>query len=231
MDHWQRQFKWWWSIWLWGFGVLLVNAYIFYQKVMEESGVPKKEWLSHYEFRRQIALAWIQVDEPSMKARKKANLPVTVSVISKRKEVPLDSGKPKRRKMLGNFSSTNSTTPSTITGISNLTTDSECNKKKRGSAFKDSTLLSTNGPFSRRLDTTLGHFCIAVEGRPKCALHRWASGLEQTSNVFNCSYCGISLCVECFQMFHTLSTEALLDKKEWLKGHFMAAKAAKRLSG
>jgi hypothetical protein len=52
IDHWQCQYKWWWSIWLWGFGVLLVNAYIFYKKVMEESGVPKKERLTQFEFRQ-----------------------------------------------------------------------------------------------------------------------------------------------------------------------------------
>jgi hypothetical protein len=31
-------------------------------------------------------------------------------------------------------------------------------------------------------------------------------------------------------MFHTLTTDELMGKKEWLKGHFMAAKAAKKLS-
>jgi hypothetical protein len=78
MDHWQRQYKWWWSIWLWEFGVLLVNAYVFYKKVMEESGVPKKNRLTQYEFRREIALAWIQIDECSVEERKRKNLPLIV---------------------------------------------------------------------------------------------------------------------------------------------------------
>ncbi|MGL5935534.1 MAG: hypothetical protein ACRCZI_07915, partial [Cetobacterium sp.] len=211
MDHWQRQYKWWWSIWLWGFGVLLVNAYVFYKKVMEEAGVPKKDWLTQFEFRRQIALAWVQFDECSVKERKKKNLPTSVSVLTKRKEPPQvqTSGRPKRRKSLGDYSVA-TTTPTTLSGI---TTDTE-SKKKRSTPFTDSTLLSANGPFQRRLEPLLGHFCVAVEGRPKCALHRWASGLEQTSNVFNCSYCGISLCVDCFVLFHTLSREALYEKKE-----------------
>jgi Transposase IS4 len=232
MDHWQRQYKWWWSIWLWGFGVLLVNSYIFYKKVMEESGVPKKDWLSQYKFRRKIALAWIQYDEVSIKTRKKANLPPTVSVLAKRKATPQDSvtsksssGRQKRRRSLGDFSSA-TTTPTTVSG---LTIESE-SKKKRSTAFTDSTLLAAKGPFQRRLEPLLGHFCVAVEGRPKCALHRWASGLEQTANVFNCSYCGISLCVECFVLFHTLSRDALYEKKEELKGSMVAKRAAKSLN-
>jgi Transposase IS4 len=41
-DHWLRKRKWWWSIKQWGLGVLLVNSYIVYKKVLEEYGVPKK---------------------------------------------------------------------------------------------------------------------------------------------------------------------------------------------
>ena len=230
MDHWQRQYKWWWSIFLWGFGVLLVNAYVCYKKVMEEAGVPKKEWLSQYDFRRQIALAWIQFDEPSIKARMKANLPPTVSVLTKRKVAPVDSGRRKRRRRaLGDYGSTTTTTPSTTTGLSSITTDSEI-KKKRGAAFTDNSLISVNGAYKRRLEPLLGHYCVDVQGRPKCALHRWAAGLEQTANVFNCSYCGISLCVECFVLFHTETDKSLLDKKNDLKDSMIAKRAAKKLN-
>jgi hypothetical protein len=144
MDHWQRQYKWWWSVWLWGFGVLLVNAYVYYKKVMEEAD-------------------------------------------------------------------------STI-------------KKKRGSAIKDSTLTAITGAFCRRLDPTVGHWCIEVPHRPKCALHRWASGLEQTTNVYSCSFCCVTLCVECFKIFHTVKSYDLIKNKAWYKDHFSAKRAAKRLA-
>ena len=55
-DHWMRKRKWWWSIFFWAFGVLLVNAYISYKTYMISKG---KRPMSHYEFRKQIALAWI----------------------------------------------------------------------------------------------------------------------------------------------------------------------------
>jgi hypothetical protein len=41
--------KWWWSIWMWGVQILLVNAYILYGE---------KKLLSQYDFRREIVLAW-----------------------------------------------------------------------------------------------------------------------------------------------------------------------------
>ena len=55
-DHWMRKRKWWWSIFFWAFGVLLVNAYVSYKTYMISKG---KRPMSHYEFRKQIALAWI----------------------------------------------------------------------------------------------------------------------------------------------------------------------------
>ena len=33
MDRWKRQFKWWFALWMWGFEVSLVNAYITYTKM------------------------------------------------------------------------------------------------------------------------------------------------------------------------------------------------------
>ena len=30
-DHWMRKHRWWWSIWMWGFQVLLTNAYVIYK--------------------------------------------------------------------------------------------------------------------------------------------------------------------------------------------------------
>jgi hypothetical protein len=223
MDHWQRQYKWWWSIWLWGFGVLLVNAYVYYKKVMEESGVPKREWLTHYEFRRAIALAWVKSDEPTIKQRRKVNLPATVSILTKRKTAPLDSGRPKRRRMsLGEYGSAQ-TPPSSI-ALSAITTNST---NKKAAAIKDSSLLAITGPFCRRLDPSVGHWIVALPYRPKCALHRWAAGLEQTCNVFSCSYCCVTLCDYCFKVFHTEKSEDLIKNKQYYKEHLLAKRAAK----
>jgi hypothetical protein len=43
----------------WAFGTLLTNAYVVYIKVNIAEGVDRKQLLSHYEFRKQIALNWL----------------------------------------------------------------------------------------------------------------------------------------------------------------------------
>ena len=58
-DHWLRKRKWWWSIMFWDIDVIIVNAYIVYRKVNLEAGVIKSDLLSHHNFRKQVAMAWI----------------------------------------------------------------------------------------------------------------------------------------------------------------------------
>ena len=50
-----RKRKWWWSI-FWALGVLLVNTYVAYKTYMVFIG---KQPMSHYNFCKAIALAWI----------------------------------------------------------------------------------------------------------------------------------------------------------------------------
>ena len=58
-DHWLRNFKWWHSIFWWGFQVLMVNAYKCYCRYHEEiQEVP----MSHYKFQKMIAHTWMQDD-------------------------------------------------------------------------------------------------------------------------------------------------------------------------
>ena len=53
-DRWMRKHKWWWLMFFWGHGTLLLNAYVAYKRHMEMEGeVP----MSHYEFCKAIVLA------------------------------------------------------------------------------------------------------------------------------------------------------------------------------
>jgi hypothetical protein len=70
-DHYMRKRKWWWSLAFWGIGVQFVNAYVVYCKVMEASGTPKKDWFSHYDFRKSVALEWIH-NKQDFVARKRS---------------------------------------------------------------------------------------------------------------------------------------------------------------
>ena len=61
-DRWMRKRKWWWSVLFWGMEVMMVNAYLCYVKFQIMNGKKKSECMSHNDFRRQIALAWIDPD-------------------------------------------------------------------------------------------------------------------------------------------------------------------------
>ena len=58
-DRFMRKMKWWWAIWTWGLGVLLVNCYACHVAHLTSKGVDKKNILSQHEFRKAIALAWL----------------------------------------------------------------------------------------------------------------------------------------------------------------------------
>ena len=74
-DHWLRNRKWWWSIFFWGFGVTLVNAYVLYCKVNLKAGKRRKDLLSHHDFNQSIALDWIkgahEMKKPTLSSTKK----------------------------------------------------------------------------------------------------------------------------------------------------------------
>ena len=59
-DHWIWKRKWWWSVFFWGVGVLLVNCYVSYKTFIKSK---KHKPISHCEFRKAIALALIDPEQ------------------------------------------------------------------------------------------------------------------------------------------------------------------------
>ena len=55
-DKWSRKFKWWHSIYWWGFQVLMVNLYQCYKTYVNEM---KGDPISHYDYQKMVAHAWI----------------------------------------------------------------------------------------------------------------------------------------------------------------------------
>ena len=89
-----RTRKWWWSIMFWSIGVMLTNAYIMYMKVnMEEYGVAKKYLMTHHDFRKTIALYWINSAEydQELKAEKPYDVKRKSSSTSTVSSVTVDS--------------------------------------------------------------------------------------------------------------------------------------------
>ena len=58
---WHRNRKWWWEIWWWVFQLLLTNSYVLYIKYYNM--MDSKKALCHYEYIKQISLAWINQEE------------------------------------------------------------------------------------------------------------------------------------------------------------------------
>jgi hypothetical protein len=177
--------------------------------------------MSHYDFRKSIALAWIKSDEPSIRERqkqkeeRKKSFEEQSTISSKRTATSDQSSNAtisnKRRKKDDNKRETRSAAVE------------EVNKKPRAPTMNDSALNDRSGPFVQRLNRMVGHYCTTIERGARCALHRWCSGIEVKKNVFSCSVCKVHLCIECFQIFHTAYD--LVDEKEALGDKFKQEKA------
>ena len=76
--------------------------------------------------------------------------------------------------------------------------------------------LAPEGALKRRLDSSLRHFPVALNQKEKgsvcCQLHRFAhkwvnknssKPAGSRSDVYTCGDCGVALCVQCWEVFHT----------------------------
>jgi hypothetical protein len=60
MDRWTRNRKWWWAIWMWGLETILVNAFVLYRETHRLVWkTQKKRMLTHFQFRKAVALSWL----------------------------------------------------------------------------------------------------------------------------------------------------------------------------
>jgi len=193
-DHWMRQRKWWWSIFLWSFGVLLTNSYLIYVRVMEDAGVHRR--LTHYEFLLAIAKDWIDVEEEDMKQRLRKNA---------------------RKRKREAACRTRAAAPTTPAGSSTTSTSTRASSRislstpasHKATRVSDQTLDPHKGALRQRLNGI--HFHCPEKPtivKPICALHRWAmgrsGGCKRGQKIVICSECKIHLCIDCFHTFHTV---------------------------
>ena len=176
-SNWHRNRKWWWAIWWWGFQVLLTNSFILYNKFHQLHD--SKDTISHYEYIKQIALAWVN-----------RNLHWPRKRISHKRKNTTEEKRQTRSRLQINNEDSKSTTTSTSKCI----------------PVDDGTLHPVKGRLACRLTTAIQHFPEEPSAkRPRCQLHRWARGREGPevmSNIITCSICRVNLCIPCYNMFH-----------------------------
>ena len=186
---WHRNRKWWWSIWWWGFQLLLTNSYVLYLKFhrLHDS----KQICSHYDYIKEISLAWINPELHWPKKKTKA--------AAKSKEI-YNKVKTRLRKRFREDD---------MVSASNFNS-SKCER------VNDASLHPTAGKLHMRLNTSVQHLPEHSKSKkPKCQLHRWARGRQSagdvSSGVVTCSVCRVNLCITCYNYFHK---EAHLEGKK-----------------
>ena len=181
LDKSTRNRKWWWSIMFWSLGVMLTNAYIMYVKVNTlEYGVKKKDLMTHHEFRKAIALYWINPEE-YQRDLKVANL----------------AFKLRKRK-----SSASVLSISMDSSLQQDGTPPTSKKIKTGVHYvSDTSLCPSSGVLKCRLDKNLDHIPDEAPKRARCRLHWWG-GVETQAKILVCPTCAVSLCTKCYRLFH-----------------------------
>ena len=208
--HWHRNRKWWWAMWWWGFQVLLTNAYKVYcdfHKMHQSEGA-----LSHYDFIKTVALAWMDRENhwPKQgKARKRTSLETEdTSLVIKSSRI--------RRNLNSSSSSSRSLMCSPTFSSASTETESQSSVKSTGTtavATRNKTMndkaLDPNGTLKCRLNNYITHSpCPSTNKRAKCQLHRWARGrgkqeVRGGKMVVHCSVCRVDLCFKCWRTFHS----------------------------
>ena len=140
-----------------------------------------KKTLSHYEYIRQISLAWINQEEYR---------PKTLKFVSRKRpkedqQIPVTRGRKK------------------------LDTGSLSVSSKHLKYYKieDESLHPNNGKYSCRLNMSVQHFPESPKvKRARCALHKWSrdqKGSEVFASVVLCSVCQVNICLSCYKLFYT----------------------------
>ena len=168
----------------WGFGVLLTNAYVMYCKKCDEKKIPKKDRRTHFEFRRDLAMTWINEEYFKSYKEGKRKLNYAFGEDSIMSPITLYS----TLKSVGSKRSKRSTLVTTVARNSQITDDS---------------LEPESGRLRCRLNKNPDHLPEKPMSKTpaRCGLHRWL-GHETCKQVSYCNACAVNLCIGCYKLFH-----------------------------
>ena len=176
---------------------MLTNIYVMYVTVCDEYDIPKTDRKSHMEFRKDIALAWINPKEYNTELTQAASMKTPTRRRRRRDEdesgvsgITLDSA-----------------LQSTITASTSRPT-----KKLKKTRMSDDALDPVAGKLACKLDTTLDHTLIRPpNSKVRCSVYRWV-GVETQKDVILCPSCDVNLCIDCYHIFHHIPNMNMMKK-------------------
>ena len=173
----QRNFKWWWALWLWGLEISLVNAYMMMRRYCEMNGI--KVPYSHHDFREAIAHALLDPSEWTTRNRKS----------------PPESSQKKRRAAAGSQQSPNRTLR--LNDVS-LCPNSGCLRHRLDSSLNHWPTL----PGGKDAVCQLHHWAGTMKAN-KAGKATKGPPLGSRKHVVRCDVCSVNLCVPCWKIFHS----------------------------
>ena len=188
-DRWMRKMKWWWSMFFWGHGTMLVNAFLCYKRHMEING---KTPMKHMDFREAVVLAKINPEKYGPEN-------VNASVAIQRGDYRAHSRGPSQR---SRDSADDDTT--TTRGAAREKDSKKMNKLSSVQLEHEGSMINIV-----RLDKVIRHLPVpadrSVTNGISCQLCRWATGKKHSKQLLKCGDCGFHLCAWCYEPFHTVS--------------------------
>ena len=161
-----------------------------YKTLNLQNGRKKTDLISHHDFRKCIALCWINPEEYSNESESGTKC----SFLSTNSDITRQGW---RRKKQSDKAASVSSLSTYYNGVIQV-------KKSRACTVSDTSLLHSSSLSGTRLNTSLDHIDNIGKPYPRCALHKWL-GYETEKDVHYCSSDNTNLCVCCNRFFHTVS--------------------------
>ena len=168
----QRNFKWWWSLWIWGIEISIVNAYMIYRRYCELKEVP--QLINHHDFREKLGYALLDPDNewPRRKSPKKT----LASLNKSKKKIRHITIAPK---------------------INTKGLDPQTGRLKRRLDFSLGHFPTVPVAQKRHRVCQLHRWAFGEGGGAKNTIPPGAR-----KDVYACDTCGVKLCIPCFSLYH-----------------------------
>jgi HSP90 family molecular chaperone len=177
---------------------------------MEAHGVTKKDLFSHYDFRKSVAMDWINKKQQTGKR----NLILMMNGELDNKSVEDEQSSNKKRHKSG--SDVESAEKRSSTRLKEK--EKEVEVTARLVRVLDASLLP-DGALKNWLRRDLFHWPKQAKPNQQCTIHQWASNVELKDKVMRCTDCNVHLCVNCYQLFHMVPN--IVDKKKQMEKVFL----------